>query len=553
MENPCKIVLFGDSITKGYAKYFPDIIKERHPDKDIEVIKEGISGETTRDGLKRIGAVIDMKPDVVITGFGMNDWRKGVDEQEYKKNLLDIIGTCEKNHIRVLLLTISPYYEGFFKPAHPVVEGYNRIIKTVAREKKVKIADVAYAFRKKFRVLSVAMRDSLHPNGRGYKLIAQTAADAVSRRNTTVLWQYNGREAKCNYRCPYCYYIGLHNPEDNFIGTIEQWHRGFKSSFGNQHLVFYLAFGEPTIGEAFFNVVEMVESEPNWELRITSNVSSDMRKIVKTRLAREGRININASFHPLAAEREEFIKNIVYLRENGIEVPVVYVAYPPFLKRLEDDIHYFSEEHWFAVHVRRFQGYYKKQKYPYAYTEEERQLIAKYMDDNSIKYMLNQQFNYGDFTYTGVHFFVCDNVGNVGYDSNVFRPYTKYRCIFGNVLQGNFKPLLRPGRYPGYHEGTVDGIAHLVDARMNELEGNNVLSFMKQGGVYKAGDTVHYKHLLTDFQNSRIRAEYNFPARNMKDGVSKLFYTSAETATRVKKLYKRAERKLLRKMGLKKS
>jgi hypothetical protein len=282
-------------------------------------------------------------------------------------------------------------------------------------------------------------------------------------------------------------------------------------------------------------------------------MSSDLKKLVKSKLCREGRLNINASYHPLAATRDEFLKKIEYLRQHDIEVPVVYVAYPPFLSHMEDDIQFFSQEHNFVVHVRRYQGYYKKRKYPYAYSEKERQLVAKYMDDNSIIHMLNQQYNHGDLTYTGVHFFVCDNAGNVGYDSNVFRPYTKYRCIFGNVLQGNFRPLIRPGHYPGLHEGTVDGVAHLVHTQMKELEGNNVISFMKQGGVYKEGKKVVYKHLTTNFNNSKIRADYNFPARNPKDLGAKVFYTSAKTMTKIVKFGKKVEYKLLKKLGLNKS
>jgi len=197
-------------------------------------------------------------------------------------------------------------------------------------------------------------------------------------------------------------------------------------------------------------------------------------------------------------------------------VPVIYVMYPPFLKRFESDFQRFNE-HNFVVHVRRFQGIFNGKDYPYAYTDEERRFIARYCDDGTIKYMLNQQHNRGDLTYSGFSFFIVDNVGNVGYDSNVFKAYTKYRCIFGNIHQGNFRPLELPGIYPGWREGTVDGIANLVSADYRELENNNVLHFSMQGGVYKTPEDVHYKHMNTDFQNSRIRTEYNFPARHLTD------------------------------------
>ncbi len=64
----------------------------------------------------------------------------------------------------------------------------------------------------------------------------------------------------------------------------------------------------------------MIGSEPNWSLRITSNISvwDDLNWLVNTRLAREGRLNINASFHPLSTSIEKFLLKILFLREHGI-------------------------------------------------------------------------------------------------------------------------------------------------------------------------------------------------------------------------------------------
>jgi acyl-CoA thioesterase-1 len=523
MENPCKIIFFGDSIIKGCAPIFEKAIKEEYPNKDIEIIYAGVSGETSQDGLIRIDQLKDESPQVVVIGFGMNDWRKGISKKEFRENISKIVDEFDKNNVRVILVTINPDYQGFLRGTSKEVDEYTCIIREVAREKRLKIADVNSLWKREIKPVQRGLRDAIHPNSLGYRVICKSLMYIVPRRNTVVLWQYNGHEAKCNYRCPYCYYIGLHHPSDKFFGTIEQWHRGFKESFGNQHLVFYLAFGEPTIGISFYDIVEMVDSEPNWELRITSNVSQPMENLVKSKSTREGRLHINASFHPLTVSIDEFLNKILFLRERGIEISVVYVAYPPFLKRLESDIAVFSE-HNFVVHVRRFQGNYRGKEYPYAYTDEERRLIAKFSDDGMIKYMLNQQHNTGDLTYSGLHFFVVDSVGNVGYDSNVFAPYTKYRCIFGNIHQGNFCPLFKPGPYPGRREGTVDGVANLVEANYHELEGNNVLSFARQGGVYRNDNGVFYKNLHTDFTDSRIRAEYNFSPRGIKDGYFMLRY-----------------------------
>lgn len=519
MENPCKIIFFGDSITKGYTPIFEKKLRESYPEIDLTVINAGVEGETSRDGINRMDQLVDGKPNIVVIGFGMNDWRKGVDRKEFKRNIIQMLEAFEKVGARVILNTLNPSYNSSTDKYNDEVDKYSEIIREISFVKRIKIADINALWKREFVAPKKALRDDIHPNSLGYAIICKSLMWVVPRKNTTILWQYNGHEAKCNYRCPYCYYIGLHKPEDKFTGYIEQWHERFKQAFGNQHLVFYLAFGEPTYGEKFLEILDMVDSEQNWEMRLTSNVSFNQDKIVQSRSAREGRLNINASFHPVMISREDFLKKILFLRKYGIEVPIVYVAYPPYLKHFEEDIKFFGN-HGFVVHVRRFIGKYKGKIYPNAYSEKELLLIAKYSDTGTIRFMLNQRINKGWLTFSGLHFFVIDNAGNVGYDVDAFQPYTWERGIFGNIHTGNFRPALEPSAYPGLREGTVDGVANLVNAGYKELENNNVLSFAKQGGVYKKDNgVIHYEHSNTDFSDPRLRGHYGFPPRNVKDWI----------------------------------
>ena len=517
MENPCKIIFFGDSIIKGTTGIFLEKFVRDYPEINLSVINAGVVGETSSDGLERLQPLVDEKPDVVVIGFGMNDWRKEVSRKEYKKNLVRMLDSFEAVETRVIINTVIPSYDFEQRKYNCEVDDYSEAVREISYENRIKIADMNALWKRELAKPQKGLRDHIHPNNIGYEIICKSLMYVVPRRNTTVLWQYNGHEAKCNYRCPYCYYLGLHNATDKFFGKIEQWHDNFKESFGNQHLMFYLAFGEPTFGNNFLEILDMVNDEPNWELRLTSNVSYNLEEIVKSRAAREGRVNINASFHPCMIKREDVLKRILYLRENGIEVPIVYVVYPPYLKHFESDVQFFRENQ-FVVHVRRFVGKYKNNTYPFAYTEKEFQRIAKYADDGTIEYMLNQKNNYNWLTYSGFHFFVVDNVGNVGYDVDAFQPYTKDRSSLGNINTGNFRPCLEPTPYPGVREGTVDGVANLVCAGYKELEHNNVLSFARQGGVYKTDDgKIIYVNEFKDFTDPKIRAEYLFSPRNLKD------------------------------------
>jgi lysophospholipase L1-like esterase len=526
MENPCKIIFFGDSITKTYTPKIEKELRTAYPEISLTIINSGISGETTRDGLFRIQQALDEKPDVVVIGFGMNDWRKGVSKKEYKKNLLQMLDAFEKIGTRVIINTVSPSYNFQKQEYNKQVDDYSETVREIAYEKRIKIADINALWKRELRSPRKGLRDDIHPNSIGYDIICKCLMWIIPRKNTTLLWQYNGREAKCNYRCPYCYYVGLHNPRDMSFGTIEEWYSGLKNCFRNQDLVIYLGFGEPTLGKMFPEIVRMFEEKSNWELRIISNLDTNQAEMVaSSRLAIEKRLHIVGSFHPCRTTRDKYIDKLKFFREKGIEVPTVYVGWPPYLKHFEDDIEFFRK-HGFLVHVRRMQGIYKKRLYPYAYTEAERKMLARYMDDGMLKYMHAGLSQKNKLTFSGFHFFVMDNVGNIGYDSNLFMPYTRYRCIFGNLFQENFRPLLLPGQYPGSFEGTDDGIANVIDYQYKELEGNHVTSFARQGGVYKnKSGAVIYSNEHKDFNDPKTRAEYNFPPRDLKDYMAIIKYS----------------------------
>ncbi len=522
MENPCKIVFFGDSIIGEATLKIEQTLRIKYADRDIAVINAGVAGETSRDGLKRIGQLVNESQQVVVVGFGMNDWRTGLGKEEFKRNMLKIVTDFEATGTRVILSTISPGYVKSLVKESRIIDAYNRVIKNIAQEKRIKIADVNSLWKKEIKPIQKGLRDKIHPNEIGYNIYHKVLMRVVTRRNTTICWQYNGREAICNYKCPYCYYLEVPKQTDHFSGTISAWHAAFKRSFRYQHLMFYLGFGEPMIGKDFYDVVDMIGAEPNWELRIISNLSISLDKIVNSQIVKEKRLYIQGTFHPLSTHVENFLKQLLFLRKHGIETPVLYVAYPPHLKRFEADFKIFNK-HNFLVHIRRFVGGYKGKRYPDAYTDEERQFIAHYSDDASIKYMLNMQQTHRALTYLGMYFFVIDNNGNVGLDSDMLASHKKHRSLLGNILQDSFSPSLEPILYQGDLEGTTDSIVNLLKLDYKELEGNHILSFAKQSGVYHTDNGVFYKNMETDFNDSKIRAEYNFPARNLKDEAYRLF------------------------------
>jgi organic radical activating enzyme len=324
-----------------------------------------------------------------------------------------------------------------------------------------------------------------------------------------LVWQFNGENAFCNYRCPYCYYYSGVMKKKSF-NNPKKWRDAFKKEFGEKKIIFYLSFGEPTHGEGFSEVLEMISSDPNWVLHLTTNLSKPLvwwEKLVKKKIVKENRLFINASFHPSHAKKEEFLTKLLLLRQNGIESPIVYVMWPPYLSQFESHFQYFNEFN-FLIHVRRFHGWFDKKCYPLEYSEKARRYIAKFADDGTIKYMLNDYFGnaHGKLSYAGSTYLLLDESGNI-WES----PDSRGKCL-GNIFQNSVQLYTSPQPYSGTIIGSVQGISSLIENNYPELEPNLVLSFAKETGVYHIPNgTVFYKNLTTDFNNSKIRKRLHFP------------------------------------------
>ncbi len=176
------IVAFGDSITAGYAVrhgfpyFWKQALQERYPDARIEMHNEGVSGDTSRDGLARLElSVLYHRPDLVTINFGINDAAYGISLDEFRSNIsrmVDIIlSECRSE---IILLSsqplLTPYYD-------KLVLDYYRAMGEIAAAMGVGFVDVHAAWME--RVRSGTPLDSLvlpgldHPNEDGYRIIAE--------------------------------------------------------------------------------------------------------------------------------------------------------------------------------------------------------------------------------------------------------------------------------------------------------------------------------------------------------------------------------------------
>lgn len=104
-----RIIMLGDSLTEGKGvgpnMTLPAQLETRLRQQgyDVEVINQGVSGNTTYDGRQRIGAIVAMKPDLLIVALGGNDMLRRIEPKEIRDNL-DFILTQAKNSNTVTLL-----------------------------------------------------------------------------------------------------------------------------------------------------------------------------------------------------------------------------------------------------------------------------------------------------------------------------------------------------------------------------------------------------------------------------------------------------------------
>ncbi len=153
---PVKIVCFGDSITFGYkasnplTASYPAFLQRMLEDKygmgRFTVVNAGISGEDTRQGLKRLDALLaSEKPDWVLVEYGTNDLWTGrkIAPAETKANLLEMIRRMKAAGARVILATLPPVGD-----EDKEVAERNAVIREAAREADVPVNDLNAAFEK---------------------------------------------------------------------------------------------------------------------------------------------------------------------------------------------------------------------------------------------------------------------------------------------------------------------------------------------------------------------------------------------------------------------
>jgi len=118
VDNRPAIVCFGDSLTAGAgldpSQSYPELLQKELDARGYRyrVVNDGVSGDTTQDGLARLSMVLAEKPAVVVLEFGANDGLRGQPVAATEANLKQMIEGLQKGGAKVVLagMTLPPNY-----------------------------------------------------------------------------------------------------------------------------------------------------------------------------------------------------------------------------------------------------------------------------------------------------------------------------------------------------------------------------------------------------------------------------------------------------------
>jgi acyl-CoA thioesterase I len=174
------LVCFGDSLTAGagtdagqsYPDYLQADLDELH--YHYRVDNEGVSGNTTKDGVERLPAILALHPEVVVVEFGGNDGLRGLRNEDTRANLDEIVAMLKKAGIKVALagITLPPDY------GQDYIDKFNETYRVL--EQKYKVPMLPFLLKDVYGVPGMMQRDQTHATAKGNQVVARNVIPLVA-------------------------------------------------------------------------------------------------------------------------------------------------------------------------------------------------------------------------------------------------------------------------------------------------------------------------------------------------------------------------------------
>jgi lysophospholipase L1-like esterase len=151
------------------------------------VIDEGISGTRSDAGAERIGGSLNReRPAYTLILYGTNDWNRAECKTDFPCYTIDslrsMIGAVKATRSLPFLATIPPANPevGAGAERNDWVARMNDLIRPMARQEGAVLVDVHAAFLRA-GTLSDLFADHVHPNDRGYQILADEFFRAITQ------------------------------------------------------------------------------------------------------------------------------------------------------------------------------------------------------------------------------------------------------------------------------------------------------------------------------------------------------------------------------------
>jgi acyl-CoA thioesterase-1 len=173
------IVCFGDSLTAGLGtdpgQSYPDALQKllTAGHYTYNVINEGVSGNTTKDGVERLPSVLAHHPRIVVLEFGGNDGLRGLPLEQTQQNIATMIEQLQHSGATVVLagITLPPSYGPDY------ITKFNAVYPALAKRYHLRM--IPFLLQNVYGVPGDMQADDTHATARGNQQVARNVEKLI--------------------------------------------------------------------------------------------------------------------------------------------------------------------------------------------------------------------------------------------------------------------------------------------------------------------------------------------------------------------------------------
>lgn len=289
-------------------------------------------------------------------------------------------------------------------------------------------------------------------------------------------------------------------------GDVAKWEEAFErldKQHGSTGIYFVMSYGESLGAKGFPECVEMIGRHPTWTLCIVTNWMLDPSKLLASQLAKEQRLFITATWHPLGVPDrvkgwETFKEHVLMAKAASVPLHVMYCWYKPQIAWWPQYFQWFDQNN-IRTTVRKFMGSnggFRGKVYRCLgleqipqYTEAEQDYLNASTCPKVTEYRVkpNPASVHGRSCSAGKDLILVKHDGDVSLCADLCNNR------IGNIFNPEFKLRTENKPCPGLYCGGDYGMLHFVDDRFGVLPNrldNDTFTSISEG--VKQGSPVPY-------------------------------------------------------------